>query len=130
MTDPGEATRFVELTDVALLAVSIGNVHGRYAAEPDLDWDLLGRLARTLATPLSLHGASGLADGDVRRSVGSGIRKINVNTELRDAYLDATRAALPDAVEGLRVMALHRAQTDAVQQLVDEKIGVFTEGTK
>lgn len=130
LTDPADAARFVELTGVALLAVSIGNVHGKYAGEPNLDWKRLGELARSLSTPLSLHGASGLADEDVRRAVGDGIRKINVNTELREAYLNATRSSLPDALDGLRLIDLHQAQTAAVHQLVDEKIGVFTGGSR
>ncbi len=65
----------------------------------------------------------------MRRAVGLGIRKVNVNTELREAYLAATADALPARADGLRVLALHHAQTAAVHQLVDEKIGVFTEGT-
>jgi ketose-bisphosphate aldolase len=129
LTDPEQAARFVEQTEVALLAVSIGNVHGTYASEPQLDWDLLARLAGGLDLPLSLHGASGLPDADLRRAVGLGVRKINANTELRDAYLSATGEALPAAVEGLRVMDLHAAQTAAVRHLVDDKIGVLTEGS-
>ncbi len=128
LTDPGDAARFVAATGVALLAVSIGNVHGRYAGEPRLHWELLGELERASARPLSLHGASGLADADLRRAVSLGIRKINANTELRDAYLTATRESLPAAVEGARVMDLHAAQTAAVLQLVEAKLGAFTKG--
>jgi len=130
LTDPADAVRFTELTGVALLAVSIGNVHGKYVGEPQLEFELLGRLEQALEVPLSLHGASGLPDADVQRAVGLGVRKINANTELREAYLAATRSALPAAEEGLRVMDLHAAQTAAVRQLVAEKIGVFTEGSK
>ena len=53
--------------------------------------------------PLSLHGASGLPDGDLRRAVGLGIRKINANTELRDAYLRRDRGRA--AARGLRALA-------------------------
>ena len=33
------------------------------------------------STSRSLHGASGLPDGDVRRAVAAGVAKVNVNTE-------------------------------------------------
>jgi tagatose 1,6-diphosphate aldolase GatY/KbaY len=125
LTDPDEARRFVSATGAACLAVSIGNVHGTYADTPQLDWPRLGAIEAAVDVPLSLHGASGLPDGDVRRSVGAGIRKVNVNTELRAAYLLATQAALPSVRDGLQVMAMHDAQTRAVRSAVDRKLDLL-----
>jgi tagatose 1,6-diphosphate aldolase GatY/KbaY len=125
LTDPDEARRFVSATGAACLAVSIGNVHGTYADTPQLDWPRLGAIEAAVDVPLSLHGASGLPDGDVRRSVGAGIRKVNVNTELRAAYLLATQAALPAVRDGLQVMAMHDAQTRAVRSAVDRKLDLL-----
>lgn len=121
-TDPDEAARFVAATDVACLAVSIGNVHGAYAGEPRLDWDRLAEIERRLDVPLSLHGASGLTESDLRRAVVSGIRKMNANTELRQAYLAATRERLEDSLDGLRLGGLHDAQSAAVRAVADEKL--------
>jgi tagatose 1,6-diphosphate aldolase GatY/KbaY len=125
LTEPDEAARFVAATGVALLAVSIGNVHGAYASEPRLDWDRLAEIEGGLDVPLSLHGASGLADSDLQRAIAAGIRKINVNAELREAYLAATRERLDEASDGLRVMALHEAQAAAVGVVVDSKLQVL-----
>jgi tagatose 1,6-diphosphate aldolase GatY/KbaY len=125
LTDPDEARRFVEATGTACLAVSIGNVHGTYARTPQLDWPRLGAIEAAVGVPLSLHGASGLPDGDVRRAVGAGIRKVNVNTELRAAYLLATQAALPWARDGLQVMAMHDAQSHAVRGAVERKLDLL-----
>jgi len=130
LTDPQQAQRFVELTDVDCLAISIGNVHGKYVGEPQLDWNLLDRVEATTAAPLSLHGASGLPDADLHRAVGAGIRKINANTELRGAYLRATRDALDAAEDGLRVLSLHDAQTASVRRLVAEKLVAFEGGPR
>lgn len=124
-TDPGEAARFMAATGAALLAVSIGNVHGKYHREPRLDWDLLGELAGIGDTPLSLHGASGLSVGDLRRAVTAGIRKVNVNTELRAAYLTATREGVDRALSSLALMRLHDAQSAAVQAVVAAKLDVL-----
>ncbi len=126
LTDPAEAERFIAATEVSCLAVSIGNVHGEYAGEPSLDWERLAEIERAVGVPLSLHGASGLADADLHRAVAAGVRKVNANTELRDAYLSATRDALDQALDGLRILSLHDAQTAAVRDVVDAKIAAFT----
>jgi ketose-bisphosphate aldolase len=122
LTDVDEARRFVDATGVDLLAVSIGNVHGKYASEPKLDWELLARIEAAVATPLSLHGASGLRDADLGRAVDAGIRKVNANTELREAYLRATSEGLAEALDAVALMKLHHAQSSAVRAVVEEKL--------
>jgi len=128
LTDPAEAQRFVTATGAACLAVSIGNVHGEYAAPPALDWDRLAEIHEAVGAPLSLHGASGLSDQDVARAVAAGIRKANVNTELRAAYLQATRDEIDAAADGLRVLALHDAQVAAVRAVAERKLGLLAGG--
>jgi ketose-bisphosphate aldolase len=125
LTDPAEAVRFVAATGASCLAVSIGNVHGSYAGEPALDWDRLSEIASAVRAPLSLHGASGLGGAEIARAVELGVRKINVNTELRRAYLRATREHLDAAIGGLRVMNLHDAQGEAVRRVVDQKLATL-----
>jgi ketose-bisphosphate aldolase len=125
LTDASEAKRFSEETGVDLLAISIGNVHGKYAGEPRLHWDLLGQIKSAVNVPLSLHGASGLSDSDLARAVAAGIRKVNANTELREAYLSATRDGLDGALEGLALMELHHAQSSAVRAVVEAKLDAF-----
>jgi tagatose 1,6-diphosphate aldolase GatY/KbaY len=122
LTDPEQAAPFVAVTGAACLAVSIGNVHGAYRASPDLDWERLATLRRRVAVPLSLHGASGIPDGDLRRAFGLGIAKFNVNTELRERYLEVTAARLPDVLPGLRLLDLNLAQADAVAEVVAAKL--------
>jgi tagatose 1,6-diphosphate aldolase GatY/KbaY len=115
LTDPDEAAAFVRSTGADCLAVSIGNVHGTYAAPPRLEWDRLVRIrARVGDVPLSLHGASGLPAADVRRAVSLGVCKVNVNTELRRRYLGELTERLPDVLPGLRLGELERAVVDAV----------------
>jgi len=126
LTDPGEAAAFVERTGAACLAVSIGNVHGRYLDSPSLDWSRLESIRREVAVPLSLHGASGLPDADLRRAIASGITKVNVNTELRERYLEATAKGLAGAQEGARVLELNRAQVDAVAEVVGAKLDAYS----
>lgn len=126
LTDPDEAAIFVARTACDCLAVSIGNVHGRYASPPHLDWDRLERIRSLVDVPLSLHGASGLPDADVRRAVGLGICKVNVNAELRERYLDRLTERLPDAIEGLRLLELEAAVIDAVATVAGEKLDLVS----
>lgn len=97
-TDPAQAAAFVAATGVDALAVAVGNVHGFTAAPPRIDLDRLEAIRAATAVPLVLHGASGLDPEVLRACVRRGVAKVNVNTELRAAYLAALRAALPDAI--------------------------------
>jgi ketose-bisphosphate aldolase len=115
ITDPEEAERLVRETGASCLAVSIGNVHGHYVERPRLHWDVLEAVRRRVDVPISLHGASGLPPDDVRRAVAAGVRKVNVNTELREAYLAATAERLPRVHDGARLAELHDAQVGAVE---------------
>src|SRR5207249_489849 len=90
LTDPDEAAVFADRSGAACLAVSIGNVHGIYAEPPKLDWARLEEIRRRVSIPLSLHGASGLPNDDLRKAIELGVVKINVNTQLRARYLDVT----------------------------------------
>jgi ketose-bisphosphate aldolase len=128
LTEPDEATRFVAETGIDCLAVSIGNAHGRYAAPPRLDWDRLRAVRAQVDAPLALHGASGIPDESIRHAVALGLRKINVNTELREAYLRATAASVDALLETAAVGALHSAQTRAVADIVAAKLAVYEPG--
>ncbi|MGN6872038.1 MAG: class II fructose-bisphosphate aldolase [Solirubrobacteraceae bacterium] len=125
LTDPQEAAEFSSRTGVDCLAISIGNVHGIYRSEPRFDWPRLDAISEHVRVPLSLHGASGVPDEMLRQAIKAGIAKINVNTELRRAYLAATGRDLGGAVQGSNLAALHRAQTAAVEEVVAVKLDAF-----
>jgi tagatose 1,6-diphosphate aldolase GatY/KbaY len=126
LTDPDAAAAFVAATGADCLAVSIGNVHGRYATAPVLDWERLVAIRRAVDVPLSLHGASGLPDADVRRAIELGISKVNVNTELRARYLEELERRLPDVRDGLRLLELGEAVVAAVADVVSAKLEVLS----
>jgi tagatose 1,6-diphosphate aldolase GatY/KbaY len=121
-TDPELAARLVERTGATCLAVSIGNVHGVYREPPRLDWKRLAAIRARVDCPLALHGASGLSDANVRQAIKLGIAKVNVNTELRDRYLTITAERIEAALEGLRLLDLNAAQTEAVAEIVAAKL--------
>jgi tagatose 1,6-diphosphate aldolase GatY/KbaY len=122
-TDPDQAARFVERTGVDALAVAVGNVHGMAAAPAPLDLDRLAAIRAVVDVPLVLHGASGLPDAEVRAAIALGVAKININTELRRAYLAAARAVARARDDDLAGMLA--AATAAVRDVAREKIRVY-----
>jgi fructose-bisphosphate aldolase, class II len=93
-TKVDEARRFVAETGCDWLSVSIGNIHGAISGvykdqkkiAAHLDLDHLERLFQATAIPLVLHGGSGIQHEFVLASFQKGIAKINIGTEIRQAY--------------------------------------------
>jgi tagatose 1,6-diphosphate aldolase GatY/KbaY len=93
-TDPDQAADFVKRTGIDALAVCIGNAHGTYRSEPSLDFPRLQAIEASVNVPLVLHGASGLSEETIGRSIAFGVRKFNVNTEVRQAYMSSLSDSL------------------------------------
>lgn len=126
MTDPDEAESFVNESGADCLAVAVGNVHGHYSGIPKLDWSRLEEIRSTVPSPLSLHGASGLTQADLRRAVSTGVVKVNVNTELRAAYFKLLESdLLASTSASLDTKSLGDALTEAIQEVVEEKLEAF-----
>jgi tagatose 1,6-diphosphate aldolase GatY/KbaY len=89
LTDPAQTQEFIAETGAVLLAVSIGNVHGYVPNPPPLDFARLAQIAAEVSIPLVLHGASGISKEDIQHAIRLGIAKLNVNTEVRTAFLKA-----------------------------------------
>ena len=115
MTDPQQAAEFVSATGVDALAVAVGNVHGFTKHPVRLDLERLAAIHEAVPVPLVLHGASGLPVDELRGALARGVAKVNVNAELRRAYLEATRVTLPSALPGSDVVSLWAAGRDAVR---------------
>lgn len=106
-TDVDEAGRFVQETGCDWLSVAIGNIHGAVAAgqrerkkvEARLNIERLEQIQQTTGLPLVLHGGSGIKQENVRQAMKKGIAKINIGTEIRQAYETALREthSLPKA---------------------------------
>jgi tagatose 1,6-diphosphate aldolase GatY/KbaY len=116
LTAPSDVPDFLATSGADLLAVSIGNVHGSTSQPPRLDLDRLATIAALTDRALVLHGGSGLDDTQLHAAIDWGIRKVNLNTELRTAYrgaigtttareladvLAAGRAAVKEATLGI-----------------------------
>ena len=119
LTDPAEAVRYLRETGVDALAVSIGNKHGFYKGDPHLEFGLLAELHAALPVPLVMHGGTGIPEDDIRRSIGLGIAKVNVASEL----VHGVRTRLQEQwAKGANLWTpLAIAETRAVMEPVVEK---------
>ncbi|MEG2583514.1 MAG: class II fructose-1,6-bisphosphate aldolase, partial [Oscillospiraceae bacterium] len=90
-TNPAEAKKFVDETGVDYLAIAIGTAHGKYKGVPKLDFERLDTIKKDLNMPIVLHGASGVDEESIKKAVSLGVNKINIDTDLRVAYTDATK---------------------------------------
>jgi len=121
LTDPDEAARFVAATGVDALAIAIGTSHGAYkfTRKPTGDILAIQRIkeihAKIPNTHLVMHGSSSVPQdwlaiirengGDIKETYGvpveeiqegikHGVRKINIDTDIRLAMTGALRRAL------------------------------------
>ncbi len=124
-TDPDEAAYFVEKTGIRSLAVAIGTAHGQYKGEPKLDFDRLQEIKRRVQIPIVLHGSSGVPDEALRQAVALGVRKINIDTNLREAFTDGVREVLkatPNEIDPRKILGPAR---ERMTERVIEKIRIF-----
>ena len=108
LTDSAQVEDFVARTGAQLLAVAVGNVHGKYKWEPQLRWDVLQDIAVRTHIPLVLHGASGIPCGELVKAAAMNVGKVNFNTELRTGVLSTLQEQLP----------VHRADGENLQGLL------------
>ncbi|MHC8606253.1 class II fructose-bisphosphate aldolase [Paenarthrobacter ureafaciens] len=108
LTDPEQVSDFVGRTGAQLLAVAVGNVHGKYTGEPNIRWDVLQDVAARTDVPLVLHGASGIPASELSKASAMQVGKVNFNTELRTGILATLEAET----------AAHRADGENLQGLL------------
>lgn len=121
-TEPAQAKRFYEQTGVDALAVAIGTAHGAYKSTPKLDFARLEEIAGLIPVPLVLHGGSGLSEQDFRRSIASGISKVNIFTDINCA---SAQAAHDGWTAGKGMTDLMPDIVDAVQRATADKMRIF-----
>jgi ketose-bisphosphate aldolase len=124
MTDPKQAREFVKQTGVDSLGVAVGTLHGPmkiFKRLPKIDFVRLADIHKQVKLPLVLHGGSGVPVADLKKAARLGVAVVNIDTELRLAYLSALRrelrqrreeydprAVLAPVVNALTTLAIHK----------------------
>lgn len=123
-SDPAALAAFVAATGIDTVASFVGNVHGLYETPKRLDLDRLRQIREAVGCFLSLHGGSGIPNEDIKEAIAIGVVKINVNSELRQAFLDGLRLATHEPKELAPYKYLPDA-IEAVQRVVEQKLKLF-----
>ncbi|GAB5051461.1 class II fructose-bisphosphate aldolase [Pediococcus ethanolidurans] len=90
-TNPDDAIKFINATNVNALAISFGSTHGVMPKDfvPVFDFTIVSKIKKATGIPLVLHGGSGCGEKNIRQAVACGINKVNVGSDVMKAQADA-----------------------------------------
>ncbi|WP_455381011.1 class II fructose-bisphosphate aldolase [Acidihalobacter prosperus] len=152
LTDPEEAADFVKKTGVDALAIAIGTSHGAYKFTRPPTGDILAieRIkeihARIPDTHLVMHGSSSVPQewleiinnygGDMGQTYGvpveeiaegikHGVRKVNIDTDLRMASTGAVRKYLAENPKDFDPRKWLKASTQAMKDICQARFEAF-----
>ena len=125
LTQPEEAAQFASVTGIDTLAVALGSVHGLKTKQISLDLARLEAIRNRVSIPLVLHGSSGVSDHDIKQGISLGLCKINVATQLAQAFTGAIRGVLNKDSELVDPRKYLVAGRNAQMDIVRERIRFF-----
>lgn len=120
-TDVNDCMSFISETKVDSLAPSIGNKHGIYKEEANLNFELLGNICKEAKLPLVLHGASGLDDNKIKTAIFCGVSKININTDIQLVWSKKVREFINENKNVYDPRLIIASGKQAVKNLIHEK---------
>ena len=152
LTDPEQAAEFVRDTGVDALAIAIGTSHGAYkfSRKPTGDILAIGRIkeihARIPDTHLVMHGSSsvpqewldvirehggqiketyGVPVSEIQEGIRHGVRKINIDTDIRLAMTGAMRRLMAQKPDEFDPRKFFAAAVTATRELCKERFVSF-----
>ncbi|CRF47200.1 Fructose-bisphosphate aldolase class II [Helicobacter heilmannii] len=148
LVNPNEAEEFVKVSQVDYLAPAIGTSHGafKFKGEPKLDFDRLVEVKKRTNIPLVLHGASSIPEsvrqiflstgGDLKggkgvpfdfieQSIKGGINKINIDTDLRLAFIGQVRKMAQENPSEFDLRKYFTPGMEAVKAVIVERMHVL-----
>jgi fructose-bisphosphate aldolase class II len=152
LTDPDQAVDFVNATGVDALAIAIGTSHGAYkfSRKPTGDILAIDRIreihARLPNTHLVMHGSSSVPQewlniirehgGEIKETYGVpveeiqngiryGVRKVNIDTDIRLAMTGAVRRLLAQKPDEFDPRKFFAAALDAAKDLCRDRFEAF-----
>ncbi|KAL0263882.1 UNVERIFIED_CONTAM: hypothetical protein PYX00_011183 [Menopon gallinae] len=152
LTDPQQAADFVKYTKVDSLAVAIGTSHGAYKftkkpTEDILDIKRIAEISKaTNGVHLVMHGSSSVPQkyqdminefgGDIKQTYGvpieeiqkgikNGVRKVNIDTDLRMAFTAVLRKHLANNPSDFDPRSLLKGAVSAIEDVCYERFCEF-----
>jgi fructose-bisphosphate aldolase class II len=152
LTDPRQAREFVEATGVDALAIAIGTSHGAYKFTRPPTGDVLAidrvrEIHEAIpATHLVMHGSSsvpqewlslirryggdiketyGVPVDEIRRGIANGVRKVNIDTDIRLAMTGAMRRSMAEHPSEFDPRAFLKAAVAAAEDVCRQRFEAF-----
>jgi len=152
LTDPNEAAEFVKATGVDALAIAIGTSHGAYkfTRPPTGDVLAISRIkeihTRIPNTHLVMHGSSsvpqewlkiinefggtmpqtyGVPVEEIVEGIKHGVRKVNIDTDLRMASTGAIRKYLAENTKDFDPRKFYAVATKAMKEICKARFEAF-----
>jgi fructose-bisphosphate aldolase class II len=134
LTTSVEARQFVEETKIDILAPAVGNMHGMLMrmvtgdTKKRLDIERIRTIKEQTRVFMTLHGASGTDDGDLRSAIAAGITVVHINTEVRIAWrhgLDSALSTQPNEIVPYKILP---QVIDSVKERVAARLALFSSG--
>ncbi|WP_342046457.1 class II fructose-bisphosphate aldolase [Bacillus sp. OTU530] len=123
--DPKECEELVKRTGIDCLAPALGSVHGPYKGEPNLGFEQMEEICKTIGLPLVLHGGTGIPTEQIKKSISLGTAKINVNTENQISFTKIAREILTTDQEVYDPRKFLGPGREAIKETVIGKIREF-----
>ncbi len=133
LTTPEEASQFVQLTGIDILAPAVGNMHGMVESMVDggtkkrLDIERIAQIKKATGVFLTLHGGSATSDDDFRKAIAVGINIVHVSAELRVTWrrsLERSLTARPNEVVPYKILD---PVVDSMAEVVGSRLRLFNE---
>lgn len=120
-TNLEDAIYFAKETGIDSIAASVGTVHGTYKGKLNIDYKLIESLAKNIEIPLVLHGGSGLDNSTLKKCKDAGITKININSDIQEAWSLAIRNYLNENNSVIDPRKIIGSGFVAIKSVVEQK---------
>ncbi|MFC6181343.1 class II fructose-bisphosphate aldolase [Lactiplantibacillus daowaiensis] len=124
-TNPEEAIKFINDTNVTALAISFGSSHGIMPPGfvPKFDFSIIEDIKKATNSPLVLHGGSGCGEANIKRAIQCGINKVNVGSDVMKAQADSVFEQ-QEATRNLEYVDLMTGTMQAAKEMVQSYIEI------
>jgi ketose-bisphosphate aldolase len=132
LTTPDQAKQFLKETKIDTLAPAVGNMHGMLKSmvagntKKRLDIERIRAIKEQTHAFMTLHGASGTDDGDLRKAIAAGITVVHINTEVRLAWRNGMNTALSAQPDEIVPYKLLPKVVASIKELVAARLTLFS----
>jgi ketose-bisphosphate aldolase len=125
LAKPERAAEFLLRVGIDCFAPAIGTAHGVYKGEPKIAFSNLEIIGKNNATPLALHGGTGLSDEVFHKCIALGCAKINISTKLKYVFIDSFNTSFQSHPKEYNPLIILEAQYIELKKAVSEYLVLF-----